>query len=131
MRVNNSLGIVAALVLVTGCHQGNAPQTATAQDIEAAKQEAQREVAQARAEASKDIKSAAKVTGSDSRVITEAKVTGSYDVAMVKADGDHKVATEKCLTLQSDMQQACKTQADADYETAAATAKATRLAKRQ
>jgi hypothetical protein len=130
MHINTILGTVAALALIAGCHQDKAPH-ATAQDIEAAKQEAQHAVAEARVEASKDIKSAAKVTNPNSRDVLEAKATGSYDVAMVKADGDHNIATEKCLTLQPEMQQACKTQADADYETAKATAKATRLARRQ
>jgi hypothetical protein len=121
---------VLALAMVAGCEKSRPPQ-ASAQDIEAAKQEAQREVAEAKAEASKDVKSAAKVSGSDSRVVTEAKVTGTYDVAMAKADGDRKIATEQCLTLPADQQKACKDKADADYETTAAAAKATRLARRQ
>jgi hypothetical protein len=129
MHVNTALGAVAALALIAGCHQGK-PQPTT-QDIEATKQAAQHAVAEARAEASKDIKSAAKVSNSNSRDVIEAKVTGAYDIAMVKADGEHTIATEKCLTLQVDVQQSCKAQADADYETAKATAKATRLARRQ
>jgi hypothetical protein len=125
-----SLSGVAMLLLIVGCHQAKAPQ-ASAQDIEAAKQEAQHEVDEARKEASKDVKSAVKTMGSDSKGVVNAKITGKYDVAMAQADGDHKVATEKCLTLQADMQKACKDQADADYETAAAAAKALRLAKQQ
>jgi hypothetical protein len=120
---------IAALAFVAGCHPDKTPH-ATAQDIEAAKQEAQREVEQARKEASKGIKSAEKVSGS-SRDVAQAKAAGAYDIAMVKADGERKVATEKCLTLQATMQQACKDQADADYETAKATAKATRVARQQ
>ncbi len=124
----STLSSVAIVMLMAGCHQAKTPH-ASAEDIDAAKQEAQREVAEARAEASKDIKSAAKTMGPGSKGVIDAKVTGSYDVAMVKADGDHKVATEKCLTLQTDMQQACKDQADADYDSAKATAKASRLAR--
>jgi hypothetical protein len=124
-----TLAGAVALALLAGCHPNKTPQS-TAQDVEAAKQEAQREVEQARTEASKGIKSAAKVSGS-SRVVAQAKVEGAYDVAMVKADGDRKVATEKCLTLQASLQQACKDQADAEYETAKATAKATRVARQQ
>jgi hypothetical protein len=118
---------IAALALIAGCHSGKT-HPPTAQDIEAAKQDAEREVEQARAEAAKDIKSAAKISGS-SKGVAQAKAEGAYDIAMVKADGDHKVATEKCLTLQASMQQACKDQADADFETAKATAKASRLAR--
>jgi hypothetical protein len=130
MRISTTLGTLAALALLGACHPDKAPQ-ATTQDIDAVKQEAQHEVAEAQAEASKDLKSAAKVTGGDSAVVKEAKVTGSYDVAMVKADGDHRIAIEKCLTLQAGMQQVCKVQADADYEAAKTAAKATRLARQQ
>jgi hypothetical protein len=122
---------LAALLLIAGCHQAAAPHVASSADIDAAQQEAQREIADAKAEASKDVKSAAKVSGSDAAVVAEAKVTAKYDVAMAKADGDHKVAAEKCLTLQPEAQAACNSQADADYESAKAAAKATRLAKRQ
>jgi len=124
-----TLAGMATLALIAGCHPDKTPH-ATAQDIEAAKQEAQREVEQARKEASKDIKSAEKVSGSG-RGVAQAKAEGAYDIAMVKADGDHKVATEKCLTLQAPMQQPCKEQADADFETAKAAAKATRVARQQ
>jgi hypothetical protein len=122
---------LATLLLVAGCHRAPAPHVATSADIDAAQQEAQREIADAKAEASKDIKSAAKVSGSDAAVVAEAKVTAKYDVAMAKADGDHKVAAEKCLTRQPEARAACSSQADADYESAKAAAKATRLAKRQ
>jgi len=44
------------------------------------------------------------------------KRPAAYDIAMVKAEGDHTVATEKCQTLQASMMQACKDQADAAYD---------------
>jgi hypothetical protein len=124
-----SVGGLLGLALIAGCHSKNT-HPPTAQDIEAAKQDAQREIAQARAEASKDIKSAEKVSGSG-KSVARAKAEGAYDIAMVKADGDHTVATEKCLTLEVSLQQACKQQADADYESAKAAAKATRVAREQ
>ena len=120
---------VAALALMAGCHS-HKTQPPTAQDIDAAKQKAQREVEKARAEATRDVKSAEKIGGS-SRGVQQAKAEGAYDIAMVKAEGDHKVATEKCLTLQASQQQACRDQADADYESAKAAAKAIRVARRQ
>lgn len=124
-----SVGGLLALVLIAGCHSKTTPPP-TAQDIEAAKQDAQREIAQARAEASKDIKSAEKVSGSG-KSVARAKAEGAYDIAMVKADGDHTIATEKCLTLEVSLQPACKQQADADYESAKVAAKATRVAREQ
>jgi hypothetical protein len=50
---------------------------------------------------------------------------------MARADGVHKVATEKCLTLEPAAQQACKDQTDADYQAAANSAKAIRVAQQQ
>jgi hypothetical protein len=44
------------------------------------------------------------------------------------ADGDHKVAIQKCETLQGHDQSACKDQADADYDAAKAKAKAAKVA---
>ena len=123
-------GCIVIQMLITGCHSDKTPH-ATAEDIEAARQDARREVAQARAEASKDVKSVSKIAGSTARDIANAKATGAFDVAMARAEGDHKVATEKCLTLEPSMQAACSQQADRDYENAKAAAKAARLAHRQ
>jgi hypothetical protein len=120
---------MALLPLIVACH--HKPPPTTAQDVEAAKQEAQHAVEQARIEATKDVKSAVKTGGGNPRDVALAKATAAYDVAMIKAEGDHTVATEKCQTLQASMMQACKDEADAQYETAKATAKATRTARQQ
>jgi hypothetical protein len=121
---------MAALTVIAACHSNKTPQ-ATAQDVEAAKQEAQRAVDEARIEAKKDVKSAVKTGGGNPRDVAQAKATAAYDIAMIKAEGDHTVATEKCQTLQPPMMQPCKDQADAEYETAKSTAKATRTARQQ
>ena len=47
---------------------------------------------------------------------------------MAQAEGDHKVAIVKCMTLDPAAQQPCKDQADAQFQTATAQAKAIRLA---
>jgi hypothetical protein len=115
---------------ICGCHQ-KPPPVATPADVEAAQQEAQHEVEQAKAEAKKDVKSAAKVMGVDSKDVARARVTGAFDIAMAHADGDHKVAIEKCMTLPPAAQQPCKDQADTDYQSAVAKAKATRVSQQQ
>lgn len=121
--------LLATLGLCSGCHQTKTP-LATAADVAAAQAEAQREVEQAQLEARKDVKSAAKV-GGNSRDVALARVTGAFDIAMAHADGDRKVAMEKCMTLQPSAQQPCKDQADADYQSAAASAKAIRVSQQQ
>lgn len=113
-----------------GCHQKSSP-VATPADVAAAQQEAQHEVAQAQVEAKKDVKSAAKVMGVDSNDVARARVTGAFDIAMAHADGDHKVAIEKCMTLEPSAQQSCKDNADIDYQSAVAKAKAIRTSHQQ
>ena len=108
-----------------GC-QKKPPPVATPADVASAQQEAQREVDQAQIEARKDVKSATKIMGPDSKDVARARVTGAFDIAMAHADGDHKVAIEKCLTLQPPAQQPCKDKADIDYQAVVAKAKAVR-----
>jgi hypothetical protein len=120
-------GIMLCSGLFAGCHHAAAP--VTEEDVAKAQADAQKEIDQARLEARKDVKNAVKLAGADSKNVTVARVTGSFDVAMANADGDHKVAIEKCLLLAPDAQQPCKDQADAQYQAAAASAKAARVSK--
>jgi hypothetical protein len=120
-------GILLCSGLFAGCHHAAAP--VTEEDVAKAQADAQKEIGEARIEARKDVKNALKQDGADSKNVTVARVTGSFDVAMANADGDHKVAIEKCLLLAPDAQQPCKDQADAQYQAAAASAKAARISK--
>jgi hypothetical protein len=132
VRQEQSIPILLASILLcsglfAGCHHAAAPVTEA--DVAKAQADAQKEVDDARIEARKDVKNALKQDGADSKNVTVARVTGSFDVAMANADGDHKVAIEKCLLLAPDAQQSCKDQADAQYQAAAASAKAARVSK--
>ena len=100
---------IAALALLSGCNQAKSPDTA-AHDIAAADRSAAAKVADAQRDAQKDMSADA------------------YNVAVAQADGDHKVAIQKCETLQGHDQQVCKDQADADYDAAKANAKAAKAA---
>jgi hypothetical protein len=104
-----SLAGVATLGLLGACHQAKSPETA-ARDIGEADRSAAHEVADAQRDAQKDMS------------------TDAYNVAVARADGDHKIAIQKCETLQGHDQQVCKDQADADYDAAKANAKAAKLA---
>jgi hypothetical protein len=116
-------------VAFAGCQK--AKPVVTAADIATVQADAQKEIEQAHTEAQKDVKNAAKHAGGDSKEIARAKVTGRFDIVMANADGAHKVALEQCLTLAQPEQQPCKDRADADYQTAAANAKAERVAQLQ
>jgi hypothetical protein len=124
---------LVTLVLCSGlfaaCHHAATP--VTAEDVTKAQADAQKEIEQARVEARKDVNNATKQAGADSKNAVVARVTGNFDVAMANADGTHKVAIEKCLLLSPDTQQPCKDQADAEYQAAAASAKAARGSKLQ
>ena len=106
--------VIALIGLVTlgslaACNNAKSPDAA-ARDIAAANNSAAREVADAQRDAQKDMS------------------VDAYNVATAKADGDHKIAFQKCETLQGHDQQVCKDQADADYEAAKANAKAAKVA---
>jgi hypothetical protein len=122
------VSVLAMLGILGGCNHSKSP-AATPADVESAQLEARQEVEQARLEARKDVKSAAKAGGADSKDVAAARVTGAFDIAMANADGDHKVAIEKCLTMEPSAQQSCKDQANVNYETAVASAKAMRAAR--
>jgi hypothetical protein len=125
IQLAGSAAVVVILGVLGGCHQ-KAPPASTAADVAAAQQEAQHEVEQAKLEAKKDIKSEAKIMGADSKGVARARVTGAFDIAMAHADGDHKVAIQRCLMLEPSAQQPCKDNAEADYQSAVAKAKADR-----
>jgi hypothetical protein len=128
--MKNAPSLSCTALLLLGCHSHQPPH-ASAADVAATQQEAQREVAQARAEASKDVRSVSKIASASPKEVANARATGAFDIAMARAEGEHKVAVEKCLTLEASLQPACSTQADQDYENTKAAAKAARLARRQ
>jgi predicted small lipoprotein YifL len=130
VQLASTAAVVVMLGILGGCHQ-KAPPVATPADVAAAQQEAQHEIEQAKLEARKDIKSETKIMGADSKDVSRARVTGAFDIAMAHADGDHKVAIEKCLTLEPAAQQSCKDNAEVDYQSAVAKAKADRASQQR
>jgi hypothetical protein len=101
---------VAALGLIAGCNGAKSPEAAS-RDIQAADRAAAREVTEARHDQQKHMS------------------TDAYELSVAQADGDRKVAIQKCETLSGHDQRLCKDQADADYEAAKAIAKATRVSR--
>src|SRR3974390_938429 len=125
IRAASRAAFAVMLGFFGGCHKKNPPM-ATSADVAAAQQEAQHDLEQAQIEAKKNVKSETKIMGADSKDVERARVTGAFDIAMVRADGDHKVAIQKCMTLEPPAQQPCKDKADAEYQAATAKAKADR-----
>src|SRR5882757_1600228 len=103
--------IIGLMVLLAAaaCNNAKSPDK-VADNVAAASQSASREVAEAQREQQKDMSSDA------------------YDVAVARAHGEHKVATQKCDSLEGHDQKVCKDVADADYEAATANAKGGKVA---
>jgi hypothetical protein len=99
----------AALLALSACNNAKSPDS-EAKDLAAANQSAASEVADAQHDAQKDASKDA------------------YSVALAQADGDHKIALQKCDALQGHDQDVCKQQADADYDAAKANAQAAKAA---
>ena len=118
---------VALLTLLSGCHR-NHEHIVTQADVAAAQDDARKELDQARVEARKDVRNAVKETGGEAKNVSAARVTGTFDIAMAQADGEHKIALTKCLTLDLAAQEPCKQQADAAFQAATSQAKAARVA---
>ena len=130
IRAAPAAALTVILGICGGC-QKKPPPVATPADVALAKQEAQHEIDQAQVEARKDVKSATKIMGPDSKDVARAKITGAFDIAMARADGDHKVALEQCMTMPPTAQPPCKDKVEIDYQAAVAKAKAYRVTQTQ
>ena len=124
IRVVTAAAALGLLAISAGCHKKQPPPPVA--DVAAAEAEAKEALAKAKLEARNGVKSVAKNLGPDSRDVVRARISGTFDVAMTRADGNRKVANEKCLTLDPAAQQACKDKAEADYQAAVAQAKTNR-----
>jgi hypothetical protein len=112
-----------ALAAASGCNNAKSPD-AVAKDVAAAQAKRASEVADARQDAAKDSNKAEAKVDDKTTDLDNTNAKGAYDVAMAQADGDHKVALQKCEALSGDSQKACKDQADAKYDLSKANAKA-------
>ena len=125
-------GSVIGILLLAGmaaCNNAKSPDT-VANDVAAARQRAATEVANAEQNAAKQDASAQNSVDQKTQDLNYTEAKGAYDVAGAKADGDHKIALDKCLALAGDAQRACKDKADANYDLARANAKATLAAQK-
>ena len=124
--MQKSLITLVALLTVTimaGCNNAKSPD-AVSKDVATAQEKRASEVAGAKQDAAKDESKAAAKVDDKANDLSNTNAQGVYDVAMAQADGDHKVAIQKCDALSGDAQKACKDQADAKYDLAKANAKA-------
>jgi hypothetical protein len=121
---------ILAVAAAAGCNQAKSPD-AVANDVAAAQAKRAAQVADAKQDAAKDANKAEAKVEDKANDLDKVNAQGAYDVAMTQADGDHKVALQKCEAMSGDSQKACKDQADAKYDLAKANAKATLAAQKQ
>ena len=119
-----------ALAMVGGCHKAKSPD-AVANDVTNAEQKAANNVADAQKDASKNVADAAGKVDDKSKDLDNAEVKGAYEVEMAKAEGDRRIALNKCEALSGDAQRDCKNVADADYQAEKAQLKAMRNPEKQ
>jgi hypothetical protein len=119
------ISMIALLTVAaaSGCNNAKSPD-AVSNDVAAAQAKRASEVADAKQDAAKDSNKAETKVDEKASDLNNVNAKGAYDVAMAQADGDHKVALQKCDAFSGDSQKACKDQADAKYDLAKANAKA-------
>jgi hypothetical protein len=122
-KLTLTLLVVMATAAFGGCNNAKSPD-AVNKDVADAQAKRATEVANARQDAAKDESKAEAKVDDKTTDLNNANAKGAYDVAMAQADGDHKVALQRCDNLAGDAQKACKDQADAKYDLAKANAKA-------
>jgi hypothetical protein len=120
---------VLAVAAVSGCNNAKSPD-AVANDVAAAQAKRAAKVADAKQDAAKDENKAEAKVDDKTNDLNNVNAKSAYDVAMAQADGDHKVALQKCEAISGDAQKACKDQADAKYDLAKANAKAMQAAQK-
>ena len=125
-----SMVALLAVAAAPGCNNAKSPDS-VANDVASAQAKRASEVADAKQDAAKDANKAEAKVNDKTNDLDNTNAKGAYDVAMAQADGDHKVATQKCEALSGDAQKACKDQADARYDLAKANAKAMLAAQKQ
>ena len=114
---------VCAALALAGCNQSKSPEDVS-KDVAKAEQKANNEVTKSedRAQSALD-KSYAKFIDQEIKFNNDA-AHQTYIVAIAKADGNLKVALATCESQSGAAQQACKDQAEADYKSARADARA-------
>ena len=125
-----SMIALLAVAMASGCNNAKSPDSVS-NDVASAQAKRASEVADAKQDAAKDANKAEAKVDDKTNDLEHTNAKGAYDVAMAQADGDHKVAIQKCEAASGDAQKACKDQADAKYDLAKANAKAMLAAQKQ
>ena len=137
MQLNAMVAVVAAAFMLTACNKAETP-AEVARDVQKAKAEGTREVADARADvqeanADADKQVADAIADRDNDEVAkqahdanERFDEGNSKIVIAQAEATHKVAVEKCDALEGSAQRECKDKADKALDQAKQTAKVNR-----
>jgi hypothetical protein len=119
------LGIFAAATFfaLAGCNKAESP-SEVQHDVAEAQQDANKNLTDEQVKQSEHVAEANQDAAQAEHEAGKEKAGSAYDVAVTRAEGQHKVAVEKCESLSGDPQKVCKEQADAALDAAKADAKA-------
>jgi ribosomal protein L7/L12 len=115
--------VATTMVALTACHKAEPPAIVQT-DVAKAQDEAAEKEAKANQQAADTVASAKQNIAAEAQKADTKTAKAAFDVAMVKADGDHKIAVAKCERLAGAIHNACLDQADAAREMAKAKAEA-------
>jgi hypothetical protein len=124
------LWILAAVSMLAfaGCHKAESPATVQS-DLAQARDAAAEKEGKANQKAAEALASVNADMAAQSQKADQKTADAAYDVAVARADGDHKIAVAKCEGLSGDAQKACVDQADAAQNLAKANAEAAKAAR--
>jgi hypothetical protein len=111
------------MIAVASCHKAESP-AAVDRDVAHARDAAADKEAKAYDKAADTVNSTNQNMAVETQKADAKAADAAYDVAIAKADGDHKIAVAKCGGLSGNAQKACLKQADAARDMARAKAEA-------
>ena len=114
------LGLVAACLL-NACYQSKTPDQ-VAKDTAAAENAATENAAKVEQKADEKLSRTQGVVHDEQAAAAHTRALEDEKVADAKSEGIHKIALAQCESLSGEAQKACRTQADAAYQTATAQA---------
>lgn len=108
---------------LAACNKAESPQD-VAKDVSSAQSSSASSLAETRQDAAQDTANARARVNEEAQDASSTAAKGAYEQAIAKAEGDRKVAVEKCEALSGQAQRDCKDAADAKLKSDKAAAAA-------
>jgi hypothetical protein len=125
--MRNAVWTAAALSFIAlwSCHRAESP-ARVQRDLAQARTEAADKQAKADQKAAEAMAAAHQSLATESQRTDARDAAAAYDLAIARADGDHKISIAKCEGLSGGAQKACLDQADSEQALAKGRAEAAR-----